>query len=222
MMRWNHNPHMHELQNISIQIVASIWIETFFYIYSFAVLWSKLNVWLLTLTECDSSKKSALIRASDDFWPRDPASHTIHIASVAYNTLFLAEFMQPDWDMFQVLAVTLFFPCSCQHFNVWSFTMPGWFCRAFVRFRNTLWQLVIESKSLLIMKFIAPILFFLLWCSESAPCSCVSRCSAGCRRGSHLCQVQTHIVACQVWTWKFLRSQLLSGLIGVADTVSFN
>ncbi|CAD6246167.1 unnamed protein product [Miscanthus lutarioriparius] len=46
------------------------------------------------------SKRSAVIRASDDFWPRDPASHTIHIASVAYNTIFLGEFMQPDWDMF--------------------------------------------------------------------------------------------------------------------------
>lgn len=47
-----------------------------------------------------SSKRSAVIRASDDFWPRDPASHTIHVASVAYNTVFLGEFMQPDWDMF--------------------------------------------------------------------------------------------------------------------------
>lgn len=52
-----------------------------------------------------SAKKTAVIRASDDFWPRDPASHTIHIASVAYNTLFLGEFMQPDWDMFHVREV---------------------------------------------------------------------------------------------------------------------
>ncbi|ONM02659.1 putative galactinol--sucrose galactosyltransferase 1 [Zea mays] len=50
--------------------------------------------------ELHSSKRSAVIRASDDFWPRDPASHTIHVASVAYNTVFLGEFMQPDWDMF--------------------------------------------------------------------------------------------------------------------------
>uniref|UniRef100_A0A7N0RC68 galactinol--sucrose galactosyltransferase n=1 Tax=Kalanchoe fedtschenkoi TaxID=63787 RepID=A0A7N0RC68_KALFE len=50
-----------------------------------------------------SAKKSAVIRASDDFWPWDPASHTIHIASVAYNTVFLGEFMQPDWDMFHSL-----------------------------------------------------------------------------------------------------------------------
>ncbi|XP_004304392.1 PREDICTED: probable galactinol--sucrose galactosyltransferase 2 [Fragaria vesca subsp. vesca] len=50
-----------------------------------------------------SSKQTAVVRASDDFYPRDPASHTIHISSVAYNTLFLGEFMQPDWDMFHSL-----------------------------------------------------------------------------------------------------------------------
>ncbi|XP_006489932.2 probable galactinol--sucrose galactosyltransferase 2 [Citrus sinensis] len=50
-----------------------------------------------------SSKQTAVIRASDDYYPRDPASHTIHISSVAYNTLFLGEFMQPDWDMFHSL-----------------------------------------------------------------------------------------------------------------------
>ncbi|KAG8365189.1 hypothetical protein BUALT_Bualt18G0078500 [Buddleja alternifolia] len=50
-----------------------------------------------------SAKRTAVMRASDDFWPRDPASHTIHIASVAYNTVFLGEFMQPDWDMFHSL-----------------------------------------------------------------------------------------------------------------------
>ena len=40
------------------------------------------------------------MRASDDFYPRDPVSHTIHIAAVAYNSIFLGEIMQPDWDMF--------------------------------------------------------------------------------------------------------------------------
>eukprot|EP01018_Ginkgo_biloba_P014618 Gb_25111 [translate_table: standard] len=49
------------------------------------------------------SKQTAVIRASDDFYPRDPVSHTIHIASVAYNSVFLGEFMQPDWDMFHSL-----------------------------------------------------------------------------------------------------------------------
>uniref|UniRef100_A0A0D6R2D3 galactinol--sucrose galactosyltransferase n=1 Tax=Araucaria cunninghamii TaxID=56994 RepID=A0A0D6R2D3_ARACU len=50
-----------------------------------------------------STKQTAIVRASDDFFPRDPASHTIHISSVAYNTLFLGEFMFPDWDMFHSL-----------------------------------------------------------------------------------------------------------------------
>ncbi|CAL5351957.1 probable galactinol--sucrose galactosyltransferase 2 [Camellia sinensis] len=50
-----------------------------------------------------SAKQTAIVRASDDFYPRDPASHTIHISSVAYNSVFLGEFMQPDWDMFHSL-----------------------------------------------------------------------------------------------------------------------
>lgn len=43
------------------------------------------------------------MRASDDFYPRDPVSHTIHIAAVAYNSVFLGEIMLPDWDMFHSL-----------------------------------------------------------------------------------------------------------------------
>ncbi|KAM1750825.1 hypothetical protein FF1_008994 [Malus domestica] len=43
---------------------------------------------------------TAVVRASDDLYPSDPASHTIRISSVAYNTLFLGEFVHPDWDMF--------------------------------------------------------------------------------------------------------------------------
>ncbi|KAK1374817.1 hypothetical protein POM88_031010 [Heracleum sosnowskyi] len=50
-----------------------------------------------------SARKLAVGRASNDFYPRDPASHTIHISLVAYNTLFLGKFMQPDWDMFHSL-----------------------------------------------------------------------------------------------------------------------
>ncbi|KAK4404152.1 putative galactinol--sucrose galactosyltransferase 6 [Sesamum angolense] len=49
------------------------------------------------------SKQTAIVRASDDFFPRNPVSHTIHIAAVAYNSLFLGEFMLPDWDMFHSL-----------------------------------------------------------------------------------------------------------------------
>ncbi|PKU82219.1 probable galactinol--sucrose galactosyltransferase 6 [Dendrobium catenatum] len=49
------------------------------------------------------AKQTAVVRASDDFYPRDSMSHTIHIASVAFNNVFLGEFMVPDWDMFHSL-----------------------------------------------------------------------------------------------------------------------
>ncbi|CAA2942544.1 probable galactinol--sucrose galactosyltransferase 6 isoform X1 [Olea europaea subsp. europaea] len=49
------------------------------------------------------SKQTAIVRASDDFYPRDPVSHTIHIAAVAYNTVFLGDIMLTDWDMFHSL-----------------------------------------------------------------------------------------------------------------------
>jgi raffinose synthase len=42
-------------------------------------------------------------RASDDFYPRDPASSTPHLAACAYNSLFMGALVQPDWDMFQSL-----------------------------------------------------------------------------------------------------------------------
>lgn len=58
-----------------------------------------------------SSKRSAVIRASDDFWPRDPASHTIHVASVAYNTVFLGEFMLPIPYTSLIPSIQLI-PCS--------------------------------------------------------------------------------------------------------------
>ena len=44
---------------------------------------------------------TTMARASEDFYPRDPASHTLHVANVAYNSLFLGEIVVPDWDMFQ-------------------------------------------------------------------------------------------------------------------------
>lgn len=47
-----------------------------------------------------SFSASALVRSSDDFWPRDPASHTAHVAVNAGNSLFLSPLAVPDWDMF--------------------------------------------------------------------------------------------------------------------------
>lgn len=46
-------------------------------------------------------KKSAVARASDDFYPARPESHSVHLVNVAYNSLFLGEICLPDWDMFQ-------------------------------------------------------------------------------------------------------------------------
>jgi hypothetical protein len=49
-----------------------------------------------------SSSKSAVARASEDFMPREPMFQTLHIASVAFNSLLLGEVFIPDWDMFHV------------------------------------------------------------------------------------------------------------------------
>jgi len=57
-----------------------------------------------------SSKKSAVARASEDFTPREPTFQTLHIASVAFNSLLLGEIVVPDWDMFHVRYPTHFIP----------------------------------------------------------------------------------------------------------------
>ncbi|XP_050228226.1 probable galactinol--sucrose galactosyltransferase 2 [Mercurialis annua] len=49
------------------------------------------------------SKQSAITRASDDYYPKDPATQTLHIAALAYNSIFLGEVVVPDWDMFYSL-----------------------------------------------------------------------------------------------------------------------
>lgn len=84
------------------------------------------------------------MRASDDFFPRDPASHTIHIASVAYNTLFVGEFMQPDWDMFHVSLTSfhhLIFPSDIQDFH--NFFSSFSHARAYIQWPNTMELLVL-------------------------------------------------------------------------------
>lgn len=43
---------------------------------------------------------TAITRASDDFYPREPASHTVHLGVCAYNSLFIGPLLLPDWDMF--------------------------------------------------------------------------------------------------------------------------
>ena len=49
-------------------------------------------------------KTSNLARVSDDFYPTNQASHTVHIVNVAYNSMFMGEIVIPDWDMFQSAA----------------------------------------------------------------------------------------------------------------------
>ncbi|KAL6200837.1 hypothetical protein ACLB2K_024552 [Fragaria x ananassa] len=46
------------------------------------------------------SKISAITRASDDYYPKNPTTQTLHIAAVAFNSIFLGEVVVPDWDMF--------------------------------------------------------------------------------------------------------------------------
>eukprot|EP00887_Chlorella_sp_A99_P002737 scaffold6.g2737.t1 len=43
--------------------------------------------------------RSAVVRASDDFYPRNPASWAAHIANCAFNSLLIGELAIPDWDM---------------------------------------------------------------------------------------------------------------------------
>lgn len=49
-----------------------------------------------------SSKQSAITRASDDYYPKNPTTQSLHIAAVAFNSIFLGEVVVPDWDMFYV------------------------------------------------------------------------------------------------------------------------
>lgn len=44
---------------------------------------------------------STLMRSYTDFWPNDPASHGLHLYANAQATMWLGEFIHPDWDMFQ-------------------------------------------------------------------------------------------------------------------------
>jgi raffinose synthase len=48
-------------------------------------------------------KETSVARASEDFFPDRPESHTAHLVNVAYNSLFLGEICVPDWDMFHSL-----------------------------------------------------------------------------------------------------------------------
>ena len=44
---------------------------------------------------------STLLRSFTDFWPHHPESHGLHMYANAQSSLWLGEFIHPDWDMFQ-------------------------------------------------------------------------------------------------------------------------
>ncbi|XP_042039687.1 probable galactinol--sucrose galactosyltransferase 2 [Salvia splendens] len=50
-----------------------------------------------------SANTSAITRASDDYYPNNPTTQTLHIAAVAFNSLLFGEVFVPDWDMFYSL-----------------------------------------------------------------------------------------------------------------------
>lgn len=52
-----------------------------------------------------SLKKAATARVSEDFKPNEPTFQTLHIATVAFVSLFVGEIVVPDWDMFYVRLV---------------------------------------------------------------------------------------------------------------------
>jgi hypothetical protein len=44
--------------------------------------------------------ETSLVRVSDDFYPKDEASQTVHLASCAYNSVMIGEIAIADFDMF--------------------------------------------------------------------------------------------------------------------------
>ena len=44
---------------------------------------------------------SNVTRSFTDFWPGDPSSHGLHMVANAQISLWMGEFIKPDWDMFQ-------------------------------------------------------------------------------------------------------------------------
>ncbi|GFP88423.1 probable galactinol--sucrose galactosyltransferase 2 [Phtheirospermum japonicum] len=88
-----------------------------------------------------SSRRSATSRASEDFMPSEPTFQTLHVASVAFNSLLLGEIVVPDWDMFQSDHYTAEFhgaskssgrmSCVCERQvgqNMISKYLRSWYC----------------------------------------------------------------------------------------------
>ena len=46
-------------------------------------------------------KNTNMMRSSNDFFPNNPQSHSIHIFTNAVNSIWMSQFTVCDWDMFQ-------------------------------------------------------------------------------------------------------------------------
>lgn len=47
------------------------------------------------------TKRTNMMRSSNDFYPNEPDSHLLHIYDNAVNTMWMGQFTVCDWDMFQ-------------------------------------------------------------------------------------------------------------------------
>ncbi len=65
-----------------------------------------MNGGLLNCSSCSNdhilqAKDALVARTSRDFFPNKPESHGGHLAANAFASLWMGEFLLPDWDMFQ-------------------------------------------------------------------------------------------------------------------------
>ena len=60
-----------------------------------------INCMSCTMEATYLAKDSIVMRTSDDFYPLKPETHGAHLFINAHVSMWLGEFMLPDWDMFQ-------------------------------------------------------------------------------------------------------------------------
>lgn len=77
------------------------WLETFglWIVHAYKDLICRFGRWV-SKALCCRMRDTAVVRASDDFYPGNEASSNPHVAACAFNSLFIGAIAQPDWDMF--------------------------------------------------------------------------------------------------------------------------
>ncbi|TYI81986.1 hypothetical protein E1A91_D05G191500v1 [Gossypium mustelinum] len=73
-------------------------------------------------------KQSAVSRASDDFYPKEPTTWARHVAAVAFNSILHGELVVPDWDMFYAwhdILLFIFIPRAVGGCGVYVCDKPG-------------------------------------------------------------------------------------------------